>query len=505
MGVPSYFKNIIQNYNDLLIIYEEFNININNLFFDLNCLIHPCCRNLTNEDEMFDTIYDYIIKIINICNPKDLVYIAIDGVCPRAKVEQQKSRRFKSASENKIWDTNAITPGTNFMKKLNKFLKDKLLKCKNHYKTIFSDSDEAGEGEHKIMYYLKDNYKKDNINIVYGLDADLIHLSLIKDNNIFLLRERTEFNFEGVESEFIFLDINKFKKYLVQDIKKDYKINNQSCINDYVFLCFLIGNDFIHNMICINIRYGGLEYLLNAYDQSQKDFSGYFYLIDDNKLDLKNFKYFLNKLGTLEKDKIGNILHIRKNQNRKYLKIYGNIYNDYKNNNLKSYDEDYINEFKNHLPVIDIKDEIKVFKDLNNYKKKYYFFNKYLHHGYDPTYGDILKEEINDICKNYFESIVWTTNYYFNDCLSWKWYYKYHYSPLLSDLNEYLKDINNLDIIKKDLKPLSNVEQLLLVLPEKSLYLNNNFKKEDYYYPKSFYNNTFMKRYYWEGYPVLPE
>ena len=64
MGVPSYFKNIIQNYNDLLIIYEEFNINVNNLFFDLNCLIHPCCRNLTNEDEMFDTIYDYIIKII---------------------------------------------------------------------------------------------------------------------------------------------------------------------------------------------------------------------------------------------------------------------------------------------------------------------------------------------------------------------------------------------------------------------------------------------------------
>ena len=99
MGVPSYFKNIIQNYNDLLIIYEEFNININNLFFDLNCLIHPCCRNLTNEDEMFNTIYDYIIKIINICNPKDLVYIAIDGVCPRAKVEQQKSRRFKSASK----------------------------------------------------------------------------------------------------------------------------------------------------------------------------------------------------------------------------------------------------------------------------------------------------------------------------------------------------------------------------------------------------------------------
>ena len=125
MGVPSYFKNIIQTYNDILLTKEDFNIIINNLFFDLNCLIHPCCRGLTDEDEMFDKIYDYIIEIINICNPKDLVYIAIDGVCPRAKIEQQKSRRFKSANENKIWDTNAITPGTNFMKKLNKFLKEK--------------------------------------------------------------------------------------------------------------------------------------------------------------------------------------------------------------------------------------------------------------------------------------------------------------------------------------------------------------------------------------------
>ena len=501
MGVPSYFKNIIQTYNDILLTKEDFNIIINNLFFDLNCLIHPCCRGLTDEDEMFDKIYDYIIEIINICNPKDLVYIAIDGVCPRAKIEQQKSRRFKSANENKIWDTNAITPGTNFMKKLNKFLKEKNYSVK----TIFSDSDSAGEGEHKIMYYLKNNYKKDNINIVYGLDADLIHLSLIKENNIYLLRERTEFNFENLKTEFVFLDINKLKKYFIQDIKKDYKINNQSCINDYVFLCFLIGNDFIHNMICINIRYGGLEYLLNAYDSSQKDFSGYFYLIDENKLDLKNFKYFLNKLELSEKKVLEKILHIRKNQNRKYLNIYGNIYNDYKNNNLESYDEDYINEFKNHLPIIDRKDEIKIFNDLDNYKNRYYFFNKYLSHGYDPTYDDILKEEINDSCKNYFESIIWTTNYYFDDCVSWSYYYKYHYAPLLSDLNEYLKDIDDINIIKKDNKPLKSSKQLLLVLPEKSLQLNKNKKMNDYYYPKSFCNNTLMKRYSWEGHPILPE
>ena len=56
MGVPSYFKTLIQTYNDILINDNDFNNlgkPVNNLFYDLNCLIHPCCRGLTDETEMF--------------------------------------------------------------------------------------------------------------------------------------------------------------------------------------------------------------------------------------------------------------------------------------------------------------------------------------------------------------------------------------------------------------------------------------------------------------------
>ena len=176
----------------------------------------------------------------------------------------------------------------------------------------------------------------------------------------------------------------------------------------------------------------------------------------------------------------------------------------YKKNDLSLFEDEYILEFKNHLPILDRRNELIIFKDLNNYKKKYYLFNKYLHHNYDPSLNDILIEEKEFVCKNYLESIVWTTNYYFNDCLSWKWFYEYNYSPLLEDFNAFLKDIDSLDIINEDSQSLEPKQQLLLVLPENSLYLNDNLKNSDYYYPKSFHTNTFMKRYSWEGYPVLP-
>ena len=505
MGIPSYFKNIINDYKDILIQQDLFNKRINNLFFDLNCLIHPSCQGLTDEKEMYNNIYKNMIKIIKITNPKDLIYIAIDGVCPRSKVEQQKYRRFRSANENKIWDTNAISPGTEFMNNLNIFIKNQFKKYP--VKIIFSDSTIPGEGEHKIMNYLK-NKKNNDINIIHGLDADLIMLSMIKTNHIYLLRERTEYNIEELNSEYVYLDINRLKKYLIQDIKKDYiYLPNQNIINDYIFLCFFIGNDFIHNSPCINIRYGGLDNLLNIYNELQEDHAGLFYLIYNNKLDLENFKKFIQKLSLKENEYLNKILDIRSKQEKKFKNLYVDIYNKYIQNDLTNINEERLNEFNNHLPIIDRRVELKIFNKLDSWQRRYYMFQIYHHHDYNPSYDDILKINIENICENYLESFVWTSNYYFNDCLSWKWFYKYHFAPSIKDLNNYLQNIIYLNIIKEDKNPLTSDEQLKLILPEKSFnLLPKNIKPmPDYYYPKSFKTNFIMKRYFWEGHPILPE
>ena len=43
-----------------------------------------------------------------------------------------------------------------------------------------------GEGEHKILQHIK-KYTKDDINSMYGLDADLIMLSLVSGSKVYLL------------------------------------------------------------------------------------------------------------------------------------------------------------------------------------------------------------------------------------------------------------------------------------------------------------------------------
>ena len=157
------------------------------------------------------------------------------------------------------WDTNAITPGTYFMDKLNHRLKEyQNDKVQN---IIISDSTQRGEGEHKILHYIKENDLSGKI-CIYGLDADLIMLSLVSGSeDIVLLRERTEYNIEETENEYIYLKIDPLKDHIIQSLDIE-KVNKDQIINDYIFICFLLGNDFMNHIPSLSLRYGGHDTLL---------------------------------------------------------------------------------------------------------------------------------------------------------------------------------------------------------------------------------------------------
>mgnify|MGYP001482355595 CR=1 FL=1 len=100
------------------------------------------------EEKVYLEIDNYLDKLINVAKPKKLIYLAIDGVAPRAKMEQQRIRRYRTIKQKSLeetiykkysvirneFDTNCITPGTIFMYKLSDHLRKYITKKNNTLK-----------------------------------------------------------------------------------------------------------------------------------------------------------------------------------------------------------------------------------------------------------------------------------------------------------------------------------------------------------------------------------
>ena len=188
----------------------------NTLVVDMNCMIYHVLREpkmLAHvypgafspeekawERKLQDEVCSYLTHIWRSAGGPTQVYVALDGVVPYAKIKQQRFRRFKSASmrnaSSSTWDTNAITPGTEFMAAMGEALKA----TGSRHGWIISDTDQPGEGEHKVLQWLRTTPLKAGPVIVYGLDADLILLCLLAGEKldpstkpIYLLREAMAF------------------------------------------------------------------------------------------------------------------------------------------------------------------------------------------------------------------------------------------------------------------------------------------------------------------------
>ena len=486
MGIPVFFKTLIEDYNHICYNQNK-NICIDNLYFDLNCLIHPCCRNLTDETEMHKKILESIHKIIDIVKPNEMVYIAIDGPCPKPKMIQQRLRRYKSAKEKKIWDTNAITPGTKFMENLENYL---LQNIHIDQKLIFDSSNTEGEGEHKIYNTIR--MKHYDNNCVYGLDADLIMLSLISDSKIHLLRETTEYRIEGFNSEYVYLDISRLKNLIINNIKpRVYKLDDMTLINDYIFICFFLGNDFISHTPSINLRHDGLEVLIGTYKNLCEKNLGYYHLIDiksDDLINISGLKEYIHTLSLNEEDRMKNILQIRDNMERKYKRIY---------KNTKDLVE--LEKLMNHKPILDRVEEKRIFYDMKYWKTNYYM--KYLFdHCYSPAYDEILKCKTENMCNDYLKSLYWCVHYYFSGCIAWRYSYDYYTAPCFKELHDTIIDMDSISINRDNL-PYTPNEQLSMVLPVESQHLTDiklNVVKEN------IKECHILKRYDWESFPLLP-
>ena len=479
MGIPSYFSHIIRKYGSIIKKYKKFK-SVNNLYFDSNSLIYDIIRlhqwsKDDTKDEYERNIYqelclkldDYINKI----RPTNKVFIAFDGIAPVAKLNQQKTRRYKSKfiqyventithKQNSKWDQAAITPGTTFMNNLDiyirNYFKDKYNTTDNPLEIIVSCANDFGEGEHKLFDFIRENkeYHTNSTTFIYGLDSDLImlclnHLHISK--NIFLFRESPDFANslnEKIESNVLcYLDINKLSTAILKELgctRAPYTAQHTKYkIHDYILISFMLGNDFMPHFPALNIRTNGISILLETY----KNIIGpNKYLCNGMKIHWRYFKLFLQELANNEEEYFKKEFALRYKWSRRTFKT--------------DTEEHKLERFLT-IPIKNRDSELFIDPFTKGWETRYY---KQL---FQINYANRYKKHI---CTNYLEGLEWTLEYYTNGCKNYRWYYKYHYPPLLTDLIRYIPDFDII-MVENNKKPINHLTQLCYVLPKQSLHL----------------------------------
>lgn len=288
---------------------------------------------------MYAAIFNYIDHLFDMIKPKEVFYMAIDGVAPRAKMNQQRARRFRTAYEAEEnlkkailqgldipkedpFDSNAITPGTEFMAKLTSNLKYFIHKKMtedsrwSNVRVILSGHEVPGEGEHKIMQFIRtmksqSEYNPNLRHCIYGLDADLIMLGLVThDPHFSLLREEVTFgpgsqNKSGDvhDQKFYLLHLSLLREYMALEFEElesevSFEYDFERILDDFILIMYVIGNDFLPNLPDLHINKGAFPLLIGAFKQSIKHLDGY--LNEGGKINFKRLGVWLDYLSEFE-------------------------------------------------------------------------------------------------------------------------------------------------------------------------------------------------------------
>jgi len=483
---------------------ESISLDVDNLLLDLNGIFHTAAQKAFrygeysdkprflikpktyNQSKMFcfREVCSIVDRIVNMVRPMKRIILCIDGVAPLSKQNQQRQRRFRAATENKcIFDSNSITPGTLFMDQLSRYIdwyiKRKITRDINwkELEIIFSNEKCPGEGEHKLIAYIRKYGKIEESYCIEGMDADLIMLSLGTHYPNFYILRMDSFN----PREYFILDIGKtslrLKEKMRWEDESEYVYDSNRAIDDFILCCFSVGNDFLSHIPGIEVRREGIDRMIDIYKEIGESY-GHLTTRDANRI-----RFNKESLGVF----FGSMDREAKEILQTKLEYKG-----------KFYDDEIL--FESATQKEDGKWEV----DMELYKKKYY-----KNHTRNSVSNS--ENEIKRMCLEYLTGVYWVLNYYMYGPISWTWKYPYNYAPFASSLSQYITDFR-IPLYGKTYPSLPFI-QLLCVLPPKSYQLlpkalqpllNDEKSPLQKFCPKTLSIDYSGMTHDWEGIVILP-
>jgi 5'-3' exonuclease len=324
---------------------------------------------------------------------------------------------------------------------------------------------------------------------MYGLDADLIMLGMVTHEQHFtLLRERQRFQrgkfaprsargkgggggadggdgrtTRADDDDFVFLELELLRQLLSGTMRPNvgadalgFEWEEERAVDDFVFMCMLVGNDFIPGLPHLSVEDGALNKMLRTYTDLLPSLGGY--LTDKDQLHFERFERFVRALS--------------RNEQAHFEMKAGNVARRAGDNQPKL-----------------------------NHKRKYYLEKLGMH----PRDTEGLRRLVT----SYLEGLCWCLHYYHKGCRSWSWYYPDFYAPLASDLT----DLDGYTVELEMGTPFPPIAQLLAVLPPQSSQLVPEPMRELMLsptspvidaYPLDFVLDANGKRNEWEAIALLP-
>jgi 5'-3' exonuclease len=438
MGIFRYFFWHFQTYPDSVTYLNQpqqvdgFDV----VGLDLNAIFHPVCQSYyfdkklsvkvhKNDKGCYDAICKEIESIVSMTPPKEELILAIDGVAGLSKMHQQRQRRFRSAKEKTdqdrvIFDSNQISTGTEWLFKLSEHITQHFKK-KRPYRVTILDQSSMGEGEHKLIRYMEPMQKKRIC--IYSPDADLIMLSIgLNKKNTFILRPNI---YSHIKCSHFLVNIDVFKKQVVEmvDPKHVYPEREQQIVDDFVFLLYFMGNDFLPHSPSFEIKNKGIDKILEIYSSIFQDGIILVRSRPHYAIHTKGFQRIVEALAENELETI----------KKKHAKFRG-------------FPDPLLDKYASTLD-----------QTFDAYRQAYY----------TKHFKGI---SIEDVCRDYVVGLLFVGTYYYQGMPDWLYCYPYYHGPFFQELTAYSKKIQSEWIhVPFDMhEPLDPLVQLLCVLPPES-------------------------------------